>query len=31
MWMAEITDRGTLQRKYIRSFHMAELAAMEYD
>ena len=29
--MAEITDRETHQRKWIRPFHTSELAAMEYD
>lgn len=29
--MAEITDRETHKRKWVGSFHTAELAAMEYD
>ena len=29
--MAEITDRETHKRKWVRSFHTAELVAMEYD
>ena len=31
MWVAEITDRETHTRRWLGSFHTAELAAMEYD
>ena len=31
MWVTEITDRETHTRWWLGSFHMAELAAMEYD
>ena len=30
-WVAEITDRETHTRRWLGSFHTAELAAMEYD
>ena len=30
-WVAEITDRETHTRRWLDSFHTAELAAMEYD
>ena len=30
-WVAEITDRDTHTRRWLGSFHTAELAAMEYD
>ena len=29
--MADITDRETHKRKWLGLFHIAELAAMEYD
>ena len=31
MWVAEITDRENHTRRWLGSFHTAELAAMEYD
>ena len=31
MWVTEITNRETHTRRWLGSFHMAELAAMEYD
>nr|XP_020151554.1 ethylene-responsive transcription factor ERF016-like [Aegilops tauschii subsp. strangulata] len=30
-WVAQITDRGTHTKKWIGSFHMVELAALEYN
>ena len=30
-WVAKITDRETHTRRWLGSFHTAELAAMEYD
>ena len=30
-WVAEITDQETHTRRWLGSFHTAELAAMEYD
>ena len=31
MWVAEITDRETHTRRWLGSFHTAEIATMEYD
>ena len=31
MWVAKITDQETHTRRWLGSFHTAELAAMEYD